>query len=468
MNEDYNEMNSAPDLQPQSAVPATLEKQRSLWPGIIAGFLLGVIAVAIGLILWQGYVMIPMGKLGVLTIRMPYYNDSVVADDGSLNTTEINRKMEEIQDLVEKAYLYDADPKRVSDGIFTGMLYGLTDQDKYAQYYSAEAFEEENKRNNGAYDGIGVTVQTDEETGGMLVVSVNSQGPAKAAGIQVDDVIIEADGTDLTDMPLDEAISEHVKGPAGTSVVLTILRDGEKIELTVGRATIRDITVRGTMIADTAAGYISVTGFTRSTEGEFKKVWQELEESGADGLVIDLRNNGGGDMDVSLRMLDFILDDHISVSVEDDPQSQKTDGKTLLLSVEGRTGRSTEYYASDKDHHKLPVVVVVNGRSASASEIFTGVLMDYGYSSVGEKTFGKGIVQSVYRLSDNSGVKFTTDQYILPGGDKIHGVGIEPTVQVEFEEFGEVTSSLVNFASGEETDILQDNQIMKAVEMLEQ
>jgi carboxyl-terminal processing protease len=348
------------------------------------------------------------------------------------------------------------------------MLYGLTDQDKYAQYYSAEAFEEENKRNNGAYDGIGVTVQTDEETGGMLVVSVNSQGPAKAAGIQVDDVIIEADGTDLTDMPLDEAISEHVKGPAGTSVVLTILRDGEKIELTVGRATIRDITVRGTMIADTAAGYISVTGFTRSTEGEFKKVWQELEESGADGLVIDLRNNGGGDMDVSLRMLDFILDDHISVSVGEDPQSQKTDGKTLLLSVEGRTGRSTEYYASDKDHHKLPVVVVVNGRSASASEIFTGVLMDYGYCSVGEKTFGKGIVQSVYRLSDNSGVKFTTDQYILPGGDKIHGVGIEPTVQVEFEEFGEVTSSLANFASGEETDILQDNQITKAVEMLEQ
>ena len=187
MNEDYNEMNAAPDLQPQPAVPATLEKQRSLWPGIIAGFLLGVIAVTIGLILWQGYVMIPMGKLGVLTIRMPYYNDSVVADDGSLNTTEINRKMEEIQDLVEKAYLYDADPKRVSDGIFTGMLYGLTDQDKYAQYYSAEAFEEENKRNNGAYDGIGVTVQTDEETGGMLVVSVNSQGPAKAAGIQVDE-----------------------------------------------------------------------------------------------------------------------------------------------------------------------------------------------------------------------------------------------------------------------------------------
>ena len=443
------------------------ERHKSRFPAFIGGVIFGLLAAFIGTVLWRGYFSMPLGSLGVFTIRMPYYNDSAVSADGRLNQKEIDRKMEEIQSLIDASYLYEPDPQRVSDGIFTGMLYGLTDQDKYAQYYSVRAFEEENMRNNGSYDGIGVTVQTDEKTGGILVISVNSLGPAKKAGIQVDDIIIAADGTDITGMSLDEAISDHIKGPAGTSVALTILRDGEEIEMTVDRATIVDITVRGIMIPDTDKGYISITGFNRTTENEFKKVWDELEASGATGMVIDLRNNGGGDMDVCLRMLDYILGDNMSVVSGEGTTDQK-DGRTLLLSVESRTGEATRYTASDREEHPLPIVVVVNGRSASASEIFTGVLMDYGHRSVGEKTFGKGIVQSVYRLSDKSGVKFTTDQYRLPGGELIHGVGIEPTVTEEFVDFDEVTSSLVNFASGEETDIMKDNQVMKALEMLEE
>lgn len=480
--EQYNEMNtipaavqSEPEVQPEPAAappevppaandPDRKVKHKSRVPSFIGGFVFGVLAVLIGFVLVRGYIAIPLGKLGILTLKLPYYNGNASKSDGSLNTREIDRKMKEIESLIGAAYLYEPDPQRMSDGIFTGMLYGLTDQDKYAQYYSVKAFEEENMRNNGSYDGIGVTVQTDEATGGMLVVSVNSLGPAKEAGVQVDDVIIKADGVDLTVMSLDEAVSDHVKGPAGTSVELTILRDGEEIELTVARARIVDITVRGTMISGTDAGYISITSFNRTTEGEFKKVITELESSGARGVVIDLRNNGGGDMDVCLRMLDYLLGDHLSVV---NGESQDTTGKTLLLSVESRTGQATKYYASDREEHKLPIVLVVNGRSASASEIFTGVLMNYGCTSVGEKTFGKGIVQSVYRLSDQSGVKFTTDQYRLPGGELIHGIGIEPDVTLEFEDFDEVTSSLVNFASGEETDIEKDNQIMKAVEMLE-
>jgi len=466
---DLTELNEGPEKDRQEADPEErgAEPHRSPVRPFMCGFFAALLAVLVGVILIRGYIMVSLGRLGVLTIRMPYYKYTAETKDGGLNMPEINRKMGEIQSLIGSAYLYDENVQDVTDGIFTGMLYGLTREDKYAQYYSVKDYAEEVKRNNGSYEGIGVTVQADSETGGILVISVNSQGPAKEAGIEADDIIIKADDTDLRGMSLDEAISKYIKGPAGTSVDLVILRDGEEIELTVGRAQILDITVRGIMIPQTDLGYLSITSFNLMTEKEFKNIWQQLKDQGARGIVVDLRNNGGGDMNVALRMLDYVLDDHLTVTNGDENAVPSSGGKTVLLSVEDRSGKASVYCAEDNISNQLPVTLIVNSRSASAAEIFAGVMMDYGYPSVGEKTYGKGIVQSVYKLSDQSAVKFTTNQYRLPGGALIHGKGIEPTLEVEFEDFDDVTFAKVNFAGGEETDILKDNQIRAAAELLE-
>ena len=142
------------------------------------------------------------------------------------------------------------------------------------------------------------------------------------------------------------------------------------------------------------------------------------------------------------------------------------DGRTLLLSVEDKNGKASHYFAHDGQGEVLPIVVLVNERSASASEIFTGVLMSYGARSVGEKPYGKGIVQTVYQLSDNSAVKFTTNEYRLPNGSLIHGTGITPDVELSFEDYGDVTSARVNYAGGEETDLAGDNQLKEALRLL--
>ena len=451
------------EAQAAKAVPERKAAPKKRRGAFLGGILCGVLLTLLCMFLIRGYVTVPLGRFGILTFKMPYYESMHPAD--RLDTSEINRKMNEITHLIDNTYLYEADPRTMTEGIFTGMIYGLT-EDKYAEYYSTEQFEQETKRLNGSYEGIGVTVRKDEATGGILVISVNSRGPAKEAGMEVDDLIIAADGVDLRTMSLDEAISGHITGPAGTSVNLKIQRGSEEIDMVVGRALILDITVRETVIPGTETGYLSITGFNRTTESEFKDSWAKLEEENVDGVVIDLRNNGGGDMNVALRMLDFLLDDHLSVTGEGGKPADTSSKGTLLLSVEDKTGNKEVYYAGDKAAVSLPIVLLVNGNSASAAEIFTGVMMDYGYRSVGEKTYGKGIVQSLYTLSDHSAVKFTTNQYRLPGGELIHGSGIVPDVEAAFEEFDDVTGTKVNYAGGEETDLVKDTQLQEAVRVL--
>lgn len=445
---------------------------------------------------------------------------------------KVDKKLKEIESLINYTYLYDADKQKMEDGMFTGLVYGLTD-DQYSAYYSKSVFDEEKKRLNGNYVGIGVTITKDPETGGILVNAVNGEGPAAKVGIQPGDIIIKADGNDLTQKDADFAVS-LITGEVGTTVNITLLRDGKELEFTVERANITTISVQSDVldegnIADSIApdpknsikgtniGYISINTFNQTTMQEFVDELDDLaEDKQVDGIVIDLRNNGGGDMNICLEMLDMILPDDLEpvVTVEDGETSEtaadeeeagleltdnngktsdKTDknekikdnkyslGKnltpegdetdetgTLLLSIENKIGEADKYYAADGWGNDVPIVVVVNENSASASEIFAGVLRDYGYQIVGEKTFGKGIVQSLYPLSDGSAVKFTTQQYRLPGGELIHGKGITPTIEVPFEEYDGVTAETVNYANGAaQPDIMKDKQIAAAVKELE-
>ena len=459
-----------PEKQEEVHQPKKNSSRMTFLKGLIAGIILSGLV----FVLLRGYLTVTLPNGGSLTIRLPYYERLHGTGSGSLDHVEINRKMDEIRTLIDKSYLYDADPKHMTDGIFAGMLYGLTEDD-YAIYYSKEDFENERKRLNGSYVGVGIAVTKDAKTNGLMVEAVTYNSPAQEAGIEVGDVILKANGTDLTQITSDEAVGQ-ITGPEGTEVVLEIQRNGETMEVTCVRRVISDITVRTALMPeDPRVGYVSITGFTNVTEEEFYEAIDDLTENrNAEGIVIDLRNNGGGDMNVALRMIDSILPDdlplpeQVGASDAGNAENGKTaSGKTLLLSIEDKGGKKTEYFAEDDWRQTIPFAVLVNGRSASASEIFAGVLKDYGYPVIGTKTFGKGIVQSLYTLSDKSAVKFTTDQYILPDGSQIHGIGIEPSIEVEFREYDGITEKQVNHVSGEETPLEGDVQVEAAVKAIQ-
>lgn len=430
-------------------------KKKHRHTGFLRGIAAGIALTAAASVLYRGYIYLPVGKSGEVLIKLPYY-DSLhgSSDSGNIDKTEINRKLTEISNLLERNYLYDEDPQRIGDGIFTGLIYGLSGDDDYAAYYSASNYNNEKKSLKGSYVGIGVSVTKDEASGGVLVGSVTAGGPAESAGISEGDILLEADGTDLTGLTLDECV-DLISGEEGTEVKLKLLRNGEESEISVKRETIKEISVRYQVISGTNIGYLSISSFTPTTEQDYYAAMDELTQNEqVDGMIIDLRNNGGGDMNVALRMVDSILKD-----------KQDDGSDTLLLSIEDKDGEQEQYYAEDGVSDSIPINILVNGHSASASEIFSGVLKDYGYEVVGSKTFGKGIVQSIYTLSDGSAVKFTTDYYLLPDGQRIHGAGIEPSIPVDFVEYDGVNADSVNYADGSTgPDFEQDVQLKTALD----
>ncbi|MBR3643539.1 MAG: PDZ domain-containing protein, partial [Parasporobacterium sp.] len=210
-----------------------MPKRRTPRGQFLKGMAAGIVLSGLVFVLARGYLTIPVGKDGTLTLKLPYYERLHGSGAGRLDHAEIDRKMDEIQKLIDKSYLYDADPATMTEGIFTGMIYGLSEDD-YAIYYSKENFANEKKRLNGSYVGIGVAVTTDIKTNGLLVESVTYNSPAQEVGIMVGDVLLKANGTDLTAISSDEAIS-YVTGPEGTEVVLEVLRDGVTMEVTAVR-----------------------------------------------------------------------------------------------------------------------------------------------------------------------------------------------------------------------------------------
>lgn len=412
-----------------------------------------------------------------------------VLSHGGLDYMGVFRKMALIDTYIDRYYLYDVHPDTVADGIFTGMIYGL-DEDDYAVYYPETAYDELKKQESGSYVGIGVTVSKDPETDGILVAAVSPGGPAESAGILTGDILIKADGQDLKALDLDAAV-DLISGEKGTSVDITLLRNGEEMNVTVERKDIVTYTVHHKVLSEDEfkssrmnmkIGYISINQFIKTTEQDFYKAYDELtEDEEVDGVIIDLRNNGGGDMNICLNMLDMLIDDDAELTADDeeaaggedsaqDPENEKSEENgALLLSVENKYGGSTDYHAADGLGAEVPIVVLVNKNSASASEIFAGTLKDYGFDVVGEKTFGKGIVQSVINLGDGSAVKFTTEQYRLPGGGLVQDVGIEPTKEVAFEHTGKTKENEVNYVSpGTEPELKGDSQIAAAAGILEE
>ena len=320
--------------------------------------------------------------------------------------------------------------------MYRGLISGLGDP--YADYYTAEEYEQLLSSQEGYYEGVGITIgQTESETGaetpdGLEIVEVKEDSPAAQAGIQAGDRLLAVNGTDVTDMSVTE-VATLIRTAEDETIVLTLSREGsdEEIVAEVTRERLETDTVAGKMLNETDA-YLAISQFTGLTSDQFASVYQDLKNQGMQRLIIDLRGNPGGLLSAVCDTLRQILPEGLIVYTED------------------KQGDREEYACDGETPLDIPLVVLVNENSASAAEIFTGAVKDYGIGAiVGQQTFGKGIVQDFYGLPDGSVVKLTVAHYYTPNGNDIHGVGIAPDVTVEQPE-------------DSETDV----QLQKALEVL--
>lgn len=333
---------------------------------------------------------------------------------GSVVEENTSKDLEEIQKVIDKYFYFDSDEESMQAGIIKGYMESL--DDPYSVYYTKEEYEKFKESTGGEYVGVGVQVSQDVDTMAITVVKV-FDGPAKEAGIEAEDILKKVDGEDITDMEVD-AVVDKIGGEEGTEVSITVYRpsDAGEHEYTMRRRTVERPTVEYEML-DNNIGYISVSSFYEVTAVQYIDAVKELEQEGMDGLIVDLRSNGGGLLDVAVEMLDFMLPAGKIVYTED------KDGNV-----------TSEFTSTDAEQFDKPLVVLVNGYSASASEIFAGAIKDYGTGTlVGTTTFGKGIVQRIFELKDGSAIKLTIAKYFTPKGNDIHKVGIEPDIEVELD-----------------------------------
>lgn len=398
-------------------------------------FLRGVIMGAAGCILVL---------LSVLTIAQYAGKINVAAglkwDENGMSkeAVEIKDKAEILSSYINRFYLNDIDYGKMGDIIYKAMVSGL--DDKYAAYYTKDEYKDISEKTKGEFCGIGAYISQGKNDNYLKVAGVVKGGPAEKAGIKKGDIIVEVDGENIQGKDSSYAVSK-MKGKKGTNVSISVMRKGNKKPITfnIKREVIHDNTVSYKML-DNNIGYISVSAFETVTKKQFKSAVDCLEKKNEKGLIIDLRDNGGGLLDTALDMLDHILP------------------KKLVVYTKDKNGVAEEYYTKDDKEIKIPIVILVNGNSASASEVFCGALRDYGKAKLlGTKTFGKGIVQSSFAFRDGTGLKFTTSKYYTPKGINIHGTGFEPDIKVKSN--GKMTAL-------KESGYKVDNQINAALDYL--
>ena len=376
------------------------------------------------------------GALTMFMAAMLVLAGLTVSGKISLHTGAINagtsRKAAEIQNIIENQFLYEDEIKQedLQDMSLKGYVAGLGDP--YSVYYDKEETEDLLASTEGKYAGIGALMAQDQETLEITVQEVYEDTPAEEAGMKKGDVLLSVDGEDVTGMSLSDVV-DLVKGEEDTKVSVTVRRDGGNVDLEMTRKIVETQTVETEMKAG-GVGYLKITEFDSVTYEQFQNGLESLEKEGMTGLIVDLRDNPGGNLDTVCEILDLLLPEGTIVYTED-KNGERVDTKT-----------------SDDEHQfTKPLAVLVNGRSASASEVFSGAVQDYGIGTIiGTQTYGKGIVQTLYSLSDGSCLKLTTAQYFTPDGRNIHGEGITPDIVLE-----------------KTADDQTDNQLEKAVETVQ-
>lgn len=371
----------------------------------------------------------------------------ILAGDGDMQITEMLKQLidvdmiEELTNItscLEEDYLYDVD----TEALKTGMLEGLVEAlgDPYSEYYDEAELTSFMDSTNGSYVGIGAAVTQELDTG-YVKISNPYGAPCKEAGLQAGDYIVSVDGVEVTGMDLNEVVN-LIKGEEGTSVNLTIYRDGEEDYryVTIVRQAVEQPTVASEML-EQQIGYIQVSGFEGVTAEQFEQAYEDLEAQGMERVIVDLRNNGGGLVDAVEEMLDYLLPEGVIFYAKD------------------KNGQKFEAYQSDASAAlDIPMAVLVNGDTASASEVFSGNIQAFGMGTiVGTTTYGKGVMQSLYYTNEEgtAGVKLTTADYYIYTDKNINGSGITPDVVVELDDSAIVDGALVRE---------RDNQLQAAID----
>ncbi|WP_303865061.1 S41 family peptidase [Alkalibaculum bacchi] len=365
--------------------------------------------------------------------------DKIIVKTEDAATTEYINKLLYLKDEIQASYYKDVEDQSLLDGAIKGMFEAVGDP--YTAYYDADQFQAYMEQVQGSYVGIGVVVGLNEDNK-VTVVSAIEGSPGKKAGLLSGDLILKVNGDDVTGLNLEQVVSK-IKGDAGSSVVLEIEREGS-VELIEKEITREEIVLNSvdSMLLEDNIGYITITQFETNTAKEFKEHLDKLQSADIKGLILDVRDNPGGMMDTVVQIVDQLI------------------GESVIVYTEDKAGKKETMSSEEKSKIDLPMVVLINEGSASASEIFAGALQDTGAATiVGATSFGKGIVQRMSDLNDGTGYKITVSEYFTPNGRNIHGKGIEPDVPVEMSQKARYEADF---------DLKDDVQLNKAIEVMKE
>ncbi|WP_455615566.1 S41 family peptidase [Eisenbergiella sp.] len=355
-------------------------------------------------------------------------------DSDTVANPQTMEKLKLLEDTIGKYYLESVDEQTLEKGVYDGLVKALGDP--YSVYYSAEELKELQDKTEGIYYGIGAYIGIDADTSLPRLTGIIEGTPAQESGLRAGDLLYKVDGEEVQGLELTQVVSK-VKGEEGTTVHLTIIREGESdyLEIDVVRRKVESPTVNQKML-DNNIGYIQITEFDTVTLDQFTEALAVCRGSGMKGLILDLRGNPGGNLNTVCDIARELLP------------------KGLIVYTEDKNGKRTEYTSDGTNQIKEPLVVLVDSGSASASEILAGAIKDYGIGTlVGTTTFGKGIVQRIISLSDGSAVKLTVSNYYTPNGNNIHKIGIAPDIEEKFDGEAYYNDGV-------------DNQLNKAIEVM--
>ena len=400
------------------------DDNRSFWRGL-----------AVGLASSCAILLVVFGSVKVYQTYRVYGGlaSGSSAETESVANEKTTEKLGVLENTIKQYFWQDVDESTLEEGVYKGLLESL--DDPYSVYYTHDELVQLQQQTEGIYYGIGAYISQDNEMGYVRVSKIIKNTPAEASGLQQDDYIYKVDGEDMQGKDSSYVVSK-IKGEAGTKVTITVVREGatDPIDIEVERQKIESPTVEYQML-DNDMAYIQITEFDLVTTEQFEEAYKQAQADGMKGLILDLRSNPGGNLSTVCDIARMILP------------------KGLIVYTEDKYGKREEYTCDGANQIKVPLVVLTNGYSASASEILAGAVKDYGIGTlVGTTTYGKGIVQKVINLSDGSAVKLTVSNYFTPNGNNIHKIGIDPDVEVEFDA--------EQYKNG------VDNQLEKAKEVL--
>lgn len=414
--------------------------KRDYWIGLLSGLLISVFVVCC--VLCGKMFMGPADEYEQSSALASGRPGGRTGNTGQPNFTsedfdeDVIEKINLLKSAIEHYYVEDLDEDIMADGLYSGLMDSLGDP--YAEYYTPEQWIALQNSTEGIYYGIGAYMKKDTVTGYPQITGIIRNTPAEEAGILIDDYIYEVDGTDVFDMNLTD-VTSMIKGPEGTTVTLTIIRPsiGEELEMTLERRKVETPTVEYEILENNI-GYIAIAEFDSVTVDQFAEALATVKGSNVNGLILDLRGNPGGSLSAVVEIARMLLP------------------KGMIVYTEDKYGERNEYTCDGQRCIDVPMVVLVNGGSASASEILAGAIKDYGVGTLlGTTTYGKGIVQRLIALDDGSAIKLTVSHYYTPLGNDIHKVGIVPDVVLEFD---------ADAYKADETD----NQLERAIELLRQ